>query len=253
MIQFYEKLSAEVYDIDKYIGRSFGDVEFYKERLSSCEGAILEPGVGNGRIAIPLLESGMNVEGFDVSAEMLDLCRANCADRGLYPTLFEGNMESFSLETTYEAIIIPTGTFLLLHKREDSIKALKNFYRHLAHGGRLIIDITLQTDMRINDVVTRTWKTTNGDMITLETRKVEVDYINQYTMSHHMYEKTRNGKIIQTEFEQFPLRWYGVEEFKLLLQQIGFEDIIISANYTYGQYPTSADQPITFEATVSKK
>lgn len=50
---FYGKLSSEVYHIDKYIGKSYGDVEYYDEKL---KGKILEPTVGNGRILIPLLE-----------------------------------------------------------------------------------------------------------------------------------------------------------------------------------------------------
>ena len=95
-------------------------------------------------------------------------------------------MESFSVDTKYDAIIVPTGTFLLLHKREDSIKALKNFYEHLSNGGRLILDISLQTDISMGRVSTRIWECFNGDIITLENKIVEVDYINQYTISHDM-------------------------------------------------------------------
>jgi len=253
MLGYYSKLSSEVYDLDKYVGLSFGDVEFYSDRLASCEGKILEPGVGTGRILIPLLEKGLKVDGFDVSAEMLEICRSNCEKRGLKPILFEGKMESFSLETKYEAIIVPTGTFLLLHKREDSIKALKNFYNHLTNGGKLIIDIFLQTDLKIGEISTRTWETNNGELITLETKIIEVDYINQYTISHNRYEKWRGGSLVQTELEIFPLRWYGIEEFKLLLEQVGFENIVISADYKYGQYPTESNQTVTFEAVTNKK
>lgn len=184
---------------------------------------------------------------------MLELCRSNCEKQGLKPILFEGNMESFSLETKYEAIIVPTGTFLLLHKREDSIKALKNFYNHLTNGGKLIIDIFLQTDLKIGEISTRTWETNNGELITLETKIIEVDYINQYTISHNRYEKWRGGSLVQTELEIFPLRWYGIEEFKLLLEQVGFENIVISADYKYGQYPTESNQTVTFEAVTNKK
>lgn len=161
-------------------------------------------------------------------------------------------MESFSLDAEYEAIIIPTGTFLLLHKREDSIKALKNFFSHLSNGGMLIVDIFLQTEVSTNKISTRTWESKSGGMITLEDKIVEVDHVNQYTVSHNRYEKWDNGKLIQTELERFPLRWYGIEEFKMILEQIGFEDIIISADYKYGQYPTDPTQIITFEAIVKK-
>jgi len=95
MLGYYNKLSSEVYDMDKYIGHSFGDVEFYSNRLAECKGEILEPGVGTGRILIPLLEKGLQVDGFDVSSEMLKICRNNCESRRLNPVLFEEQMESF--------------------------------------------------------------------------------------------------------------------------------------------------------------
>lgn len=248
MFGYYSKLSSEVYDIDKYVGLSFGDVEFYSDRLASCAGKILEPGVGTGRILIPLLEKGLKIDGFDVSEEMLKICRKNCEKRGLNPKLFEGKMESVSLETKYEAIIVPTGTFLLLYKREDSLNALRNFYNHLSNGGKLIIDIFLQTDLTIGNGSTRTWETENGEMITLESKIVEIDYMSQYTISHNRYEKWTNGKLMQTELERFPLRWYGIEEFKTILEQTGFGNIIISADYEHGKYPTNSTEIITFEA-----
>lgn len=252
MFSYYSSLSSEVYDIDKYIGRSFGEVEFYSERLNSCTGPILEPGVGTGRILIPLLEKGLKVDGFDVSDEMLKICHRNCKKRGLNPRLFKGQMELFSSDVNYESIIVPTGTFLLLHRREDSIKALKNFHHHLSDSGRLILDIYLPTDLSMDKISTRAWEPRRGEMITLESKIVEVDYINQYTISHHRYERWENGNLVQTELEHFPLRWYGVEEFKLILEQLGFQDIVISADYKYGEYPTEGSQMITFEAVVHK-
>ncbi|HLR62488.1 MAG TPA: class I SAM-dependent methyltransferase [Lentibacillus sp.] len=252
MLDYYSKISSEVYDIDKYVGLSFGDVEFYSDRLASCTGNILEPGVGTGRILIPLLEKGLKVDGFDVSDEMLKICRNNCEKRGLNPKIFEGKMESVSLETEYEAIIVPTGTFLLLHKRKDSLNALRNFYNHLSNGGKLIIDIFLQTDLTVGDVLTKTWETQSGGIITLESKIAEVDYISQYTISHNRYEKWSNGELTQTELERFPLRWYGIEEFKTILEQIGFEDIIISSDYKHGKYPANSTQIITFEAVAYK-
>lgn len=249
---YYNALSAEVYDIDKPIGHSFGDIEFYLERLGSMKGPILEPATGTGRILIPLLEAGMTVDGFDVSSDMLDICRANCRQRNLYPELFEGQMESFSVDKKYEAIIVPTGTFLLLHEREKSIQALKNFYHHLSDGGKLILDIFLQTETPIGYVSTRTWESENGDIITLEQKNIEINPIKQYTVSHARYERWRNGSLIKTELEQYPLRWYGVEEFKMILEHIGFINITISSDYCHGQYPESSDQTITFEAEVRK-
>ena len=253
MLSFYSRLSSEVYDLDKPVGHSFGDIEFYMERLADCSGRILEPATGTGRLLIPLLEKGLQVDGFDVSTDMLTICRENCEARGLHPRLFEAKMESFAVDTKYEAIIIPAGTFLLLHKREDSIQALKNFHHHLAPGGKLIIDLFMQTEVSIGEMSTRTWKCANGDVITLESNTVEIDYIHQYTIAHGRYEKWRNGTLLQTELERFPLRWYGIEEFKLILEEVGFESIVISADYNYGKYPENPNQAITFEAVMNKE
>ncbi|ATO51817.1 class I SAM-dependent methyltransferase [Brevibacillus laterosporus] len=252
MLGFYNHLSSEVYDLDKPIGRSFGDVEFYKERLLSNKGKILEPAVGTGRILIPLLESGLHVDGYDSSPEMLRICQNHCQKRGLSPTLFEANMETYLSPTSYQTIIVPTGTFLLLYERESSIRALQNFYHNLENGGKLIVDLFLQTEFTFGTTSTRTWTCDNADVITYQDTLVEVDHINQYSISYGRYEKWRKGTLIETELERFPLRWYGVEEFRLILEKIGFDQIIISADYQFGVYPTKTTKMITFEAIANK-
>ncbi|MDQ0214014.1 SAM-dependent methyltransferase [Oikeobacillus pervagus] len=248
MVSFYGKLSAEVYDLDKFIGKSFGDVEYYSERLKDIKGRILEPAVGNGRILIPLLEKGLNIEGFDLSLDMLNLCKKHCAERGLSPRLSQLNMSDFSLEQRYEAIIVPTGSFLLLHQREDSLNALRCFYEHLEMGGRLILDLFLPESFQTGYVSTRMIKNQEGDSITLEEILVDVDQINQFTVTHNKYQKWRHSKLVDTELEYFPLRWYGVEEFRSILKNIGFRDVVVSSNYQFNTFPTNKNQIITYEA-----
>jgi ubiquinone/menaquinone biosynthesis C-methylase UbiE len=131
----YGRLATEVYDITKPIGHSFGDVEFYLQRLKSCTGRVLEPAVGTGRVLIPLMEAGLQIEGTDNSPEMLAVCRARCAERGLQPVLHEVDMGSLSLPERYEAIIVPAGSFLLIERREQSLGALGRFREHLLPGG----------------------------------------------------------------------------------------------------------------------
>ena len=82
-----------------------------KERLKDCRGRILEAAVGSGRVIIPLLEAGFTVDGIDYSPEMLDSCRKRCKER-LTSNLYEGSLQQLSLPYKYEAIIIPTGSFV---------------------------------------------------------------------------------------------------------------------------------------------
>lgn len=71
----YQSLSAKVYNFDKPIGASFGDIEFYESCLNqlSIKGPILEPAVGTGRLMIPLLKKGFDLKGFDTSKQMLTI------------------------------------------------------------------------------------------------------------------------------------------------------------------------------------
>lgn len=253
MLGYYSKLSTEVYGVDKPIGTSFGDVEFYLDRLAGITGGrILEPATGTGRMLVPLLENGLTVDGFDSSGEMLEMCKKNCAERGLRPNLFEADMKTFSLGTEYEAVIIPAGTFLLLHEREDSLLALENFHKHLKPGGKLIVDLYLPTDNEVGNTTLRSWEVEDGEIITLETTTKEIDHINQYSVAHNRYERWKCGKLLDTELERFAMRWYGVEEFRTILETHGFRDIVVSADYTYGEYPKTPHQSITFEAIAEK-
>lgn len=244
----YGRLATEVYDITKPIGHSFGDVEFYLQRLKSCTGRVLEPAVGTGRVLIPLMEAGLQIEGTDNSPEMLAVCRARCAERGLQPVLHEVDMGSLSLPERYEAIIVPAGSFLLIERREQSRGALGRFREHLLPGGRLILDLELYTDLRVGTMPGRALATPRGETITMESNVVEVNFLEQYFVSHLRYEKWRDGELLQTEMQRFPLRWYGLEEFELVLKSLGFSEVVVSADYEYGKRPSRADQTFTFEA-----
>jgi SAM-dependent methyltransferase len=102
---------------------------------------VLEPAVGTGRSIIPLLEAGLEAEGYDSSPEMLALCRAHCAERDLDPVLHDGDMTSFVDEQRYAAVIVPTDSITLLTGRQALVDALGCFRECLAPGGRLIVDV----------------------------------------------------------------------------------------------------------------
>jgi hypothetical protein len=198
---------------------------------------------------IPLIEAGFLVDGMDTSSSMLNVCRENCAKRGLTPELYTGKMQDFSLPHKYEAIVIPTGSFLLIKEREESLQALKCFYDHLVSGGRIMIDLFLQTNFEVNTSSTRTWITPSKEAITLESKLVEVSLLEQFVVSHSRYEKWLDGKLVMTEMESMSLRWFGIEEFKLILENIGFSEISVSSDYIFENAPTHSKQVFTFEAT----
>ncbi|MVA99639.1 methyltransferase domain-containing protein [Nitratireductor sp. CAU 1489] len=244
----YGKLASWVYDLDKPVGRSFGDLEYYRQRLDGCEGPILEPAVGNGRIFVPLLEAGFPMEGFDASEEMLGYCRHECRDRNLFASLTRQTFEDFSYDTSFSAIIVPAGSFQLITEATSAAAVLQRFFDHLAPGGKLVLDLDpIGSFLGPTDSI-RSWTTQDGDLLTLTDQRVETDFVAQTTLAHLRYDHWRDGGLLKSELDLFKLRWWGVEEFSLVLRGAGFTDMVVSGNYEHGRKPRNGDDIISFEA-----
>ncbi|WP_139209291.1 hypothetical protein [Paenibacillus sp. OK003] len=83
----------------------------------------------------------------------------------------------------------------------------------------------------------------------MESKDIEVNMLHQYKVSLIRYEKWRHGTLIATELQQLALRWYGVEELRMILEQIGFIDVVVYADFNPDQTPSRSDQKFVFGAT----
>ncbi|MBD0676207.1 class I SAM-dependent methyltransferase [Streptomyces sp. CBMA156] len=245
----YGPLATLFYELDKPVGTSFGDVEFYADRLRDVSGPVLEPAVGTGRILIPLLEQGLAVRGYDTSAAMLEQCRANCTRRGVEADVFESDMTTHREPGAFEAIVIPTGSFALLPDRDSAQRALDAMHDSLAPAGRLIVDVeppSLSTEPD-SGPVPHQWN--GGELLTLTTWRTHVDPVAQRTTRWMRYELWKDGALTRTELQIFSLLWFGLAEFTAMLHRAGFTGVTVHGGYRAGSAPTAADDVWTFEAT----
>ncbi len=123
----YGSLSAEIYDLDKPLGGAMPDVVFHLQRFAGFTGPILEPACGSGRVLVPFLEAGCDMTGFDPGPQMLNQCRARCAERGFSPDLTEQRFADFHYERAFAAILVPAGSFTLIDTFEEGMAALRRF------------------------------------------------------------------------------------------------------------------------------
>ncbi|TIM16807.1 MAG: class I SAM-dependent methyltransferase [Mesorhizobium sp.] len=105
-------------------------------RFSSGRSA-LELGIGNGRVAVPLSERGVKVEGIDNSDSMLELL----AKRADGVKAWKGDIAEFSSEQRYHLVYCVFGTFTLLFKREQQIACLRSAAEALEEDGALVIEV----------------------------------------------------------------------------------------------------------------
>ncbi|WP_261806940.1 class I SAM-dependent methyltransferase [Lapidilactobacillus luobeiensis] len=244
MFKEYGPLSTQVYQITKPIGRSLnGDLDYYAQQLAKQPGRILEAGVGTGRMLIPLLQKGLQVDGLDLSAEMLAQCRENLAANGLTADLFQQDLTHLQLDRTYQAIIMPTGSFDLLPK-EQILTVLQGFYQHLAPDGFLLFDTILPSDFKPGEVTVDSFPLDDQRGILFTSTSEQFDWPAQKVSYSHRYELVDQGQVVQTELSHFVLYWYGAMEMRLLLEKAGFTTI--SQQTGYGQDTTS--DLLTFRA-----
>ncbi|RWP68823.1 class I SAM-dependent methyltransferase [Mesorhizobium sp.] len=106
------------------------------EQLSRGGGA-LELGIGNGRVAVPLSERGVRVEGIDNSDSMLKLL----AKRTDVIKAWKGDISDFSSEQRYDLVYCVYGTFTLLSTREEQIACLRSAAEALTEKGVVVIEV----------------------------------------------------------------------------------------------------------------
>ena len=97
---------------------------------------------GTGRLLIPYLALGIDIEGVDTSEEaLLAICRDRSAAQGLSPVLHRQHMQTLELSSRYRAIILPGGTFHLVGDPGTARESLRRFYDHLEPGGILAMSL----------------------------------------------------------------------------------------------------------------
>lgn len=248
MFNRYGAICAEIYDIDKPIDRPRSDVAFYRERLESIVGPILEPAVGSGRALIPMLEAGLDVRGFDASPQMLARCRSRCAERGLAPELRSARFEDFAYDERFAAIVLPVGTFTLIEDFELALATLGRFHAHLRPGGLLMLDVGSLAELGARGEGVRRWDAPGGDLLTMEIRRAEVDHVRQTFTQHLRYERWRDGQLLASELDVMVQRSWGVRELALALGAAGFTGVQVSPEYARGRPLRASDRSFTFEA-----
>jgi SAM-dependent methyltransferase len=139
----YSSVFAEFYDqTPLYLSRP--DIAFYVEEARAA-GSVLELGCGSGRVLIPTAVAGVRITGLDLSESMLALCRRKLAaqprevrDR---VRLLHASMADFNLGETFALVTTPFRSFQHLISTDEQLACLRCVHRHLADGGRLILDM----------------------------------------------------------------------------------------------------------------
>jgi SAM-dependent methyltransferase len=129
---------GDVYDL---VGQDIPyGLDFYVALAREANGPVLDIACGTGRILLPCLQAGVDIEGLDLFEPMLKTLRAKATALGLAPRLHHADMSDFSLPRRYGLLMIPFNAFIHNMTQEAQIHCLQLCREHLLPEGRLTFD-----------------------------------------------------------------------------------------------------------------
>lgn len=226
MNEYYGELCTQVYEKDKSIADG-KELEFFLSFVKDKKMKVLEPMCGNGRMLLPFMEKGIDIEGFDISEEMLRVCKLKGQELNLKPNVSYGKIEEFKGDKNYDLIMIPFGSFSLLPDElvNDSLANMKTI---LKEDGKLLLTVmtNIGTVADIPDwIETNRHSIDNNEIV--EYKKVNYDQARKMLYTKLNYQLVIDGKIVKSEIMDFPIRLYESGEFENILKSNDFDEIIL--------------------------
>jgi SAM-dependent methyltransferase len=204
-------------------------LDFYLGLASAASGPVLDIACGTGRILIPCMQSGVDIDGLDLYAGMLNQLRQKAVALDLEPRLYQADMASFQLSRRYSLIMIPFNAFVHCLTTEDQIASLVCCREHLEPGGLLALDtffpaatlITMPNDTRVLELES-THSETGLPVRMFDTRSF--DRVKQQQHSRVEIEMLdASGNIARVHRSETTIRWIYKTEMELLLRVAGFD------------------------------
>jgi len=177
------------------------------------DGRALEFAIGTGRVAIPLTERGVRVSGIELSGPMIEQLRTK-ADEAAIPVI-AGDMATTRAPGEYTLVYLVFNTISNLLTQGEQVACFRNAARHLAPGGRFVIELWVPELRKLPPGQSATVFTSEPGYIGLDT----YDVLHQRVVSHHF----RFGAGREARLFRSPHRYIWPAELDLMAQLAGFE------------------------------
>lgn len=236
--------AARFYDLNPDFPQ---DVPFYCDLLPDSNASVLELGCGTGRVTIALASRCGFIQGIDISAAMVDLCRLKTAKLNLPSNriaLTVGDISDFSLGRTFDFIIAPFRVLQNLETTAEVDSLLACVHRHLAPDGTCILNVFnpfcgpdelqekwLAPGERLN------WETVTADgKVACYDRRTRMDKEQLVLYPDLIYRHYRGSILVQEVTLHIAMRCYYPETFEQLILDHRYEIVNRWGGYQGEEY-----------------
>jgi SAM-dependent methyltransferase len=237
------------------------EIDYFQRYVEAGQPALDVP-CGTGRLLLPYLRAGLDVDGCDVSEDMLALCREAAAREGLTPSLYAQAMHELDLPRRYRTIVVCGGLGLGSSRQQD-LASLRRLHEHLEPGGVLVLDNEVPY---ANEVLWQYWlkeKRTelpqprkpagkrkaakDGAQYELRSRVVAVDPLAQQATLEMQALMWRDEELVAEEEHVLTMMLYFKDELVQMLERAGFAAVKVRGSYNDAE-PKPDDDFLVFIA-----
>jgi SAM-dependent methyltransferase len=234
------------------------EIEFFRALVETGQPA-LDAACGTGRLLVPWVAEGLDVDGVDASADMIACCREAAARIGRSPSLHVQPLHRLDLPRRYGAIVV-CGGFGLGATREQDAEGLRRLFAHLEPSGGLALDY------EVDEFDAERWSRwqpadrdpsppppgerrlgPDGFAYALRHRVVAVDVTTKQMTRELQAWQWSGDELVAHETNSLNINVYSPSEIVDALRDAGFTDVRTVGGY-HGGPPTGSEQFLVYLA-----
>jgi len=208
------------------------DVPFFRRAIQEWGQPALDVGCGTGRLLLTYLAEGFDIDGLDISPEMLTLCRAKAERMDLRPQLYQQAIETVALPRCYRTIIVPSSSFQLITDRSLAGQTAQRLHDHLQPGGALVMPfVVLGTSPgEVSETVARR---PDGALVRRRSR-ARYDAVTQLESTEDTYAVIIEGQVVALEHHvRSPAtRGYTLDQVRALYDRAGLRVVRVVSGFS---------------------
>ncbi len=218
--------------------------------------AILDIGCGTGGHLIHFARAGLKVVGFDLSNTMIKNARKKLANikegsvgtKIIMPKVKVGDARTYRDGQRYDSAVSMFAAMGYLTSNEDFMAGLKTARAHLNKNGLFIFDVWFGPTVLTEKPDTRVQEFKGDGMRTIRMVYPELNPLLQVVKVHYNILQLHRGKVIKEINEVHVMRFFFMQELRLLLKYAGFSLLKVCPFMNAGREPIVGDWNVSVVA-----
>ena len=242
----YDRI-ARFYDLDVFSYED--DYVFYRGLAARSGGPILELGCGTGRLLTRLASAGFEIDGLDVSEQVLAVARRRLRRSELEHsvTLIRADAGHFTTDRRYNLVTFPLNSFMHLETPARQLSCLHSVRRALAPGGTFALDLpnpepSILGNNERNLIVEYAKPGLLPGWSVTKLRSQTVDPVLQVLQVTLAYDELAPSGSLRRTSATFEMRYVHPSELEIMLRQAGLELEWIAGDFDGGELNTDSEK-----------